>query len=275
MDKGKLIMLFLALGNVVFLGAAVYYHLDQVDLNRQIDKLETERAVTAASLEAAENKLALVQRQPAEESKDGNSDMADLEQQLSAKEQELVNLRQQLDDLADGVRNAERRGEFGRNRNRRESMEDRMERLREENPERYERMMAAREEMQKRRQEFQNRRSNFFNNLDTSRMSRAQRQTVAEYKELLAQIEAGEGNRETFGQMMRLNQDVRDALFSNLSDKLGVSSDSLNSGVQEILEMTGPGFGGPGPGGFGGGPGFGGPGFGPGGFGGGPGGPRR
>ena len=271
MDKGKLIMLLLILGNVVFLGAAVYYHLELGDVNQQMAKLETERAEVAASLEATENKLNLLQHsQPANEAQEGNAEVAELEQQLADKEQELAKMRQQLDELADGVRDAQRRGDFGRNRNRnnwRENMEERMERLKEENPERYERMMAAREEMQKRLEDFQNRRTTFFNNLDTSRMSRAQRQTVAEYKSLMEQIAAGEGNRETFGQMMRLTQEVRDALFSNLSDKLGVSSDSLNNGVQEILEMTGPGFGGPG---FGGGPG---PGFG--GPGGGFGGPRR
>ena len=188
--------------------------------------------------------------------------------------------------VAAGPDNADAEEARGRGRRGRESFEERMERLKTEDPERYAEMQKRREEFEARRAQWQQDRANqeaarteFFASLDLSALPAGQRgqvaQFISDYQTLQEMREArnsGEGpdanteegrasfqaEFELMRSIMQSSESVRTALVEATMRQTGLNSaDSreMAAAIQEIYQATSPGggpFGGmmPPPGGF-------------------------
>lgn len=263
------------------LGAtATFFYMDRSAQDELIATLTQERddaIQNAASLEEEKGKL--VGRLKLLESSNGSdSDIDRLKRSIDEKDAEISRLKQNLanagnnnDNRRDGGRNWNRGGNRPNMQDMRQRGQDMMERLKQEDPERYERMVAERE---RRQQEMQNRiekRNNYINGINLGKLNSTQRQAVEEYQALIKANDNIRANMqedntgESFRQMMQnqmamgqLSGQIRDILIEQYVDSLKNGSGSQAAEeINSILEATG-GMGGPG--GFGGPRGFGGPG---------------
>lgn len=256
-------------------GIGVFYRADAIEQREQIAQARQELALAKETLTAAEaenddwaKKYAKLERelQDLKSELDGKDDEMraqrermgnDMNEKLAEERKRSRAFQEQAEAQDNGRRGRGGRGFFD------------LERLKTEDPERYNQMMARRREREQQMRQNMERRDQMIKNLDTSRMTASQRTAVERYQELTAQMAQMrenmanmtdeerraqfEANRENFREMMTLQQQVRDAVFEQ----------AVNSGDVEAAKSTMQLFGGPGGG-------FGGPG---GGFGGRPGGP--
>ncbi len=259
-NPNRTLLVVLIVGNVLFFVAALYSHLDAGSLREQLSETAAARDQTLvqnAELQNENNRLkTLAVSKPAQTVSD-NGTVAKLEQLLDMRDAELAELKKQLE--SNPARNfaGEQRERGGAPRNR-EGMQERMERLRTENPEEYARIQNFREDMQRRNQERIANRDNFFKNLDVSRMTGEQRELLTRYRDLLAANDelmaaGGDADRNTMRENYQALQDMRESvqelLLNNLAERNGISAAMLSENVRDIMEITGGGFGG---GGFGG-----------------------
>ena len=276
--------------NFILLGSAAFFWSDRAALNEQLEVMTAERdeAQTRSSslqdeIQKLKGKITLLEQDtPVADSQD----VVRLKQNLDEKSAEVARLKAQIESMPknnDEGRRPNRNANFQDMRRRGEEF---MERMKTEDPERYERMMADRERRQQERQNRINMRDNYLARIDMSRLNSDQRQAVTDYQslikaneELMASMREGnnfENMREIGSNQRKINElssQIRDVLIEQYADGLRSGSGAQAAEeIKNILDATSSGFGGGpgGPGGFGGGPGgFGG---GPGGFGGGRGG---
>ncbi|MBR4901264.1 MAG: hypothetical protein IKZ46_10015 [Victivallales bacterium] len=251
-------------------GTAVFFFMDNSNLRSQYDEQVAELDNAQESVKKLEQengklkaeKQRMMESNEAEELKKENER---LKSDLASVKQEYDRVRNNNGGEGRGDRGG--RGGFGRNGGRGNfNPQEWMNRLKEEDPERYEQMQAEQEKRRKDMEERQQKRNDFFANINTSKMTAEQRETVERYQQLMQQQQNSNGDwramMEAGREMMQLNGKVREALLDQYANN------SAAQAVRQIYEMTGSG------GGFGGGFG-GGPGGGFGGFGGrGPGGGR-
>jgi len=260
-DKLKSAGLILLLaGNLIFFAAAYYFHYDHASLQEQLQEVTMSRDSALSEKVALQSEITLLQNRlnsRQSDTRDSNQELDNLERLLSSRDEELLRLRSQLADRSTGERNRNanssdnRRGGDARSRRGGGSMQERMERLKEENPEEYARVQNRMNEFQKRREEQTAQREFFFKNLDVSKLSSEQRRTVSEYQELLVASEElansmwQGGEQVDFREMMEqrrtimeMSGNVRDILLQNLGNQVGVGGETLSANVQEILNMT-------------------------------------
>jgi chromosome segregation ATPase len=259
-DKLKnagLILLFA--GNLIFFASAYYFHQDHASLEEQLQEVTSARDSALSEKVALQAEITLLQnrlnsRQP--EARSSEQEVSNLERLLNLRDEELQKLKQQLDRQPSDNRNTvSNRRDEGRSR-RGGNMQERMERLKEENPEEYERMQNRIGEFQRRREEQTARRELFFKKLDVSKLNSEQRRTISEYQELLVASEemanrAWQGGEQAnFQEMMEqgraireMSGTVREILLQNLDNQAGARGDTLGNSVQEILEITSMGGG--------------------------------
>lgn len=268
MDYKKLFISTLCVCGLL-LGTSAYYYLDHASqaemiasLTQERDEAITQKTTAEENAKKLRGRLTLLSQSGASSAAGASDNLAKV---IDEKDAEITRLKKQLEQ-AGNRQNDNRRG----NGNRRENFQARMERMKQEDPERYEQMMSN---MEKRRQEMEKRitqRDQYISNIDTSRLSYEQKNVVEQYKNLVqtqaeqrTAMQNGNGDfremMETNRQVGQLSTQIRDILIEQYA---GSSAEE----IKNIINATSTGFGG-GPGGFGGGPGgFGG---GPGGFGGG------
>ena len=255
-------------------GTAVFFFMDNSNLRSQYDEQAVELDEASASvkkLEQENGKLKAEQKRMLE-----SNESEELKKENERLKSDLASMKQEYDRVkaAGGEGRGDRgdrggRGGWGRGGNGGRgnfNPQEMMARLKEEDPERYEQIQAEQEKRRKDMEERQQKRNDFFANINTSKMTAEQRETVERYQQLMQQQQNSNGDwramMEAGREMMQLNSKVREALLDQYSNN------SAAQAVRQIYEMTGSG------GGFGGGFG-GGPGGGFGGFGGrGPGGGR-
>ncbi|NLF92525.1 MAG: hypothetical protein GX564_01450 [Oligosphaeraceae bacterium] len=259
-NPNRTFLVVLLFGNLLFFVAAMYSHLDAGSLREQLSETAAARdqiLVQNTELQTENKRLkTLAASKPAQTAGD-NGTLAKLEQLLDMRDAELAELKKQLE--GNRPRNREEgqreRGSAPRNR---EGMQERMERLRTENPQEYARIQNFREDMQRRNQERIANRDNFFKNLDVSRMTGEQRELLTRYRDLLSandELMAAGGStdrdtmRENYQALRDMRESVQELLLNNLAERNGISAATLSGSVKDILEITGGGFGG----GFGGG----------------------
>lgn len=140
----------------------------------------------------------------------------------------------------------------------RESWQDRMERLKTENPEEYEKMMARREERTRRRQEFleerqksEARRESFFANVNIAYMSPEEQQElaefVAEYQELRTLFEQRQqGERpdmrkaaELGMRVMAKTDEIRLSLLKATAKEMGFNAEESGEFATTINDVFG------------------------------------
>lgn len=250
----KIALFLLCLGNLFFFAAAFYFYQDHSSLQEQLQEAMAARDAVVAEKVAMQAEIALLENRLANRSfvsRSPDQEIVNLERLLDLRDEELLNLKRQLDGQSarNPVSTAEFRREEARPR-RGGNMQERMERLKDENPEEYERMQARMNEFQRQREEQTARRELFFKNLDVSKLSSDQRRTLSEYQELLAANEDMTNNlwqngaQANFQEMMErgrtireMSETVREILLQNLGNQLG-GGENLSSSVQEILDMT-------------------------------------
>lgn len=241
---------------VASFGAAIYFYQDRAILQEQLASADETPA--ASALELPKVTLDSASRST------GNSDeVQGLNAYIDKLEAENAAYKQQLSQLSEG-----RRGNRGERRN---GPPPSLEELKETNPEAYERMQQMRQQMEERIQEYRQKRDDCFAQINTSKLSSSQRETLQKYQNLIGEVEEafsnpGQGGNpfEAGRELMSMRNDIQEILYQDLGNRLGADGAAIAEGVQAIMEtMNGPNFGGPGMGG----PGFGGPG-GRGGFGG-------
>jgi chromosome segregation ATPase len=259
LKKAGLVLLFA--GNLIFFAAAYYFHYDHASLQEQLQELAASRDSALSEKVALQTEITLLQNRlnsRQSDARDSNQEVSNLERLLSSRDEELLQLRHQLANRSSGERNrntdnaGSRRG-AAEDRSRRGggNMQERMERLKEENPEEYARVQSRMNEFQKRREEQTAQRELFFKNLDVSKLSSDQRRAVSEYQELLVASEEMAnsiwqgGGQADFREMMEqrraigeMSENVRDILLQNLGNQVGVGGETLSANVQEILDMT-------------------------------------
>lgn len=256
--KKTSIVLLLCIGNLFFFAAAAYFRQDNASLHDQLKDVTAARDEVLSEKVALQSEVAVLNNRLQNRlsvSRDSDQEVANLERLLDFREEELLQLKRQLE-AQTGTRPdstaapTPRRREEARPR-RSGNMRERMERLKEENPEEYERIQNRMSEFQKYREEQSARRELFFKNLDVSKLSREQRTIVSEYQELLTASEETAnslwqgGERPNFQEMMEqrrtlqeMSESVRKILFENLGNQTGISGENLSSKIQEILDMT-------------------------------------
>lgn len=281
MNQQKFLIGALAL-DVVLAVAAIYFYTDNrsrgtilQNLTAECDSLQ-ERITTMEE----QNKTLRGRLNALDDNSTDDAATERLKMALDEKDAEITRLKQE-NEQGGRNRGGRRQGPPERNENEpRLSMEERMEQLRTQNPEQYERIMEMRDRMETARIERDEKRNQLLNNLDKRKLTSAQNQTIETYKTLLENqenirrnMEENGGNRESFMMMMQnqnsLNQlstQVQDILIEQYANSLSNGSGAeAAEEIRNILNATSTGFpgmgGGPGMGGPGG-PGMGGPGMG-------------
>lgn len=247
-------------------GIGVFYRTDALERRDEVMQVRQElaQAKEALTLAEAENdeldkKIAKLERE-----------LNEIQNELDGKDDEMRAQRERMgQDMNEKLaverkrnRALQEQAEEGNNMPRRGGFFD-LEKLKNEDPERYNQMMARRREREQRMRQSFEKRDQMVKNLDTSKMTASQRSAVERYQELTTQMAQMrdnmssmtdeerramfEANRENFREMMTLQQQVRDAAFEQ----------AVNSGDVEGAKATMQLFG---AGGFGGGPMGGGPG---------------
>lgn len=244
--------------NVALAAAALFFHLDNSSLQEQRQALSAARDQAIAETKTLELNVQAMQKklnaltQAAELPEDESKER--LLKDIAMKDEMIAALRKALDNSNAARQNQPQRPER-RQRDRdipRESPEERMERMRTENPERYEQMMTRRREMEERIAK----RDDFLNAIDVSKLPSAKRQAVTEYRELLRANQelmqsAMQGDRDSGREMWEnqraindLSAEVRTILLEQYGKSIGAGGAQLADQVNQILEATSTGFGG-------------------------------
>ncbi len=261
MTTQRIIIGILAVLTVVAFGFVIFLRKDNVALRLQLENAALQP--TEPAVAAALPKLQSTERPQGITDAEANAFIDKLEAENARLKTQLAELQQQAD-------MAQRRRGGRRPPN--------LEELKNTNPELYAQIQQRREEFRQRREAATAKRNEYFDKLDTSRLNDEQRTQIERYRTLLNEADAamgGGGNpadmREIGRELWSLRGTVQNTLIQNLGNQLGTDATALSNGLQEIMSVTGGGFGGGpgGPGGVGGGRGGRG---GRGGFGGGPGG---
>jgi hypothetical protein len=250
----KSVVLLLCGGNLLFFAVATYFFQDHSSLQEQLQEMTVSRDTALSENVTLQAEIKLLQSQLVSRSstpRDSDQEIANLEKLLDFRDEELEQLKKQLDGQSPANRTAPVAWQDRERSPRRGNMRERMERLKAENPEEYERIQTRMNEFQKQREEQSARRELFFKNLDVSKLSKDQRQIVSEYQELLAANEEmvntmwQGGERANFQEMMEqgraireMSETVREILLQNLGNQVGIGGENLSNNVQEILEMT-------------------------------------
>jgi len=234
-------------GNILFFVAALYSYMDASSLREQLSETAAARdlaMVQKEDLKSENTRLKTLNASKPLQTAADNSDLAKLEQLLDMRDAELSELKKQLESNS-------QRGSAPRERDNnrsQESMQARMDRLKEENPEEYTRIQNFREDMQQRNQERVANRDNFFKNLDVSRMTTQQRDILTQYRDLLTAsdelMSAGyNANRDTLREnsqaLREMREPVQELLLNNLAESNGISAATLSNSVKDIIEITG------------------------------------
>ena len=261
MDYKKLFISTLCVCGVL-LGTSAYYYLDHASQAEMIASLTQERDDAIAQKTTAEEnskklrgRLTLLSQSGASSAANASDNLAKV---IDEKDAEITRLKRQLEQAGNRQNDNQRGNRRGGGR---ENFQARMERMKQEDPERYEQMMSN---MEKRRQEMEKRitqRDQYISNIDTSRLSYEQKNVVEQYKSLVqtqaeqrAAMQNGNGDfremMDTNRQVGQLSTQIRDILIEQYA---GSSAEE----IKNIINATSTGFGGfgGGPGGFGGGPG--------------------
>ncbi len=245
--------------NVALAAAAMFFHLDNSSLQEQRQALSAARDQAIAETKTLELNAQALQKKlnaalaqaaalPEDESKERLlKDIAMKDEMIAALRKELDNSSQARQDQNQGQRPERRQRDAPQ-----ESIEDRIERMRTENPERYEQMMTRRREMEERIAK----RDDFLNAIDVSKLPAAKRQAVTEYRELLQANQelmqsAMQGDRESGREMWEnqraindLSAEVRTILLEQYGKSIGAGGAQLADQVNQILDATSAGFGG-------------------------------
>jgi len=246
MDYKKPFIVLLTV-SCVLLGTSTYLYLDRASQTEAIETLSKERDDALAQASGAEEtakklqgKLNLLAQAP--QASAANS--SDLSRIIDEKDAEITRLKKSLEQA-----NSQRgNGRGNRREGGREAMQQRMERLKQEDPERYEQIMTAIENRRKQAEDREAKRAQYVDNIDTSRLSYDQQQTVANYRNLLKQqaeqrtaMQNGNANMrevmETGRQLAVANNQIRDILIEQYA---GSSAQE----IKNIIDATSGGFGG-------------------------------
>ena len=242
--------------------AAVFFN-QKNDLKNQVDILKDKLVVaeSGAAVETVEVEKVVYRTNPT--NAEAQAEAEALRNDLFRREQEIDVLRQQLASFKvtpTGEKNASSAGgEQEKPRIERpreftpEAMQEWVEKLKKEDPERYAEMQKRREEFKGRMNEGLAKRYDFLGQIDVSNLTPDERQIVetslARMEELSVKLAtAGEDGipammsvRESFGELSELMDGTRDALYSDLATRLGAEGDEaadLVSYIREIQEMT-------------------------------------
>ena len=251
---GIVVVAFVAIGA---LGGAMYYRQDCVALKAQLDELAGQSTGGKLPGELARPQLTVASSRPA--TSGDSEELQSLNAYIDKLESENAGLKQQLEQaLQRGESQDRRNARRDRNRDPRQRMEE----LRETNPEEYERIQNRMAEMRTQMEQRQQQVTDYLANLDTSKLSRNQRETLQDFQAVRAEIQEAmadpenmdrEEMRELGREMFELTGSVREILYEQLAGQLGTDAASLTESIEVIQNATGfGGLGGPGPGGPGG-----------------------
>ncbi|MGI5923365.1 MAG: hypothetical protein GX945_04600 [Lentisphaerae bacterium] len=265
MDQQKIIIAL----SVLCLGlaaAALFFRLDNLSLKEQFAKLSDERNNALAELAAVDKDRQILQARlnanVNNDEKDDDEDNEKLLKLLEQKDKDIVALKEALANEQAARRQPERdRPERGGERGDRRggNMQERMERMREEDPERYEQIMTWRDNARKQAEEQQRKREEFLDKINTARLNDTQREIINDYRALLqtnhelalnamsGDMESGREIWENQRAINDLSQSVRDILIEQAAGSKTAQE------IKAILDITNTG-----PAGFGGRGGFGG-----------------
>ncbi|MCQ2403786.1 MAG: hypothetical protein MJ202_08695 [Lentisphaeria bacterium] len=255
MDRTRLlsaILVFVSLFAVGSFGAAIYFYQDRSALQTELSAIDEAEASLPEALPKPDFSASMRAEGNSEEVKGLNAYIDRLEKENAA-------YKQQLEQMSENNRR-DGRG----NRRGFPSMEE----LKEQNPEQYERIQKFRQDMEQRMQDYRQKRDDYLSSVNTAALSREQQDTLKEYQDAIKQIEenmqnpgqGGDNMRELGRAVMEMHGQVQEILLQDLGNRLGTDGAALSEGLQEIMSVMGPNFGG-GFGGMGGpGRGMGGPG---------------
>lgn len=226
----KRYLIILAVIALAGICTAVYFRLDCQSLRQQLaeeSKAKLEAINRADSL-ATEHKALLQQLAELRDSQYDAEEIAELEQLLAKREQELAELRKQ-----EGRGGRRPEGE----RPQRDNTGERVGRFVQEHPE----VITRVQDFMKNREESIAKIDEFFENLDTSNMTSDQKKLITRFAELRQQMLNGEGNLEAAMEMGLATENVRKALFENLAQNYGLDGSDFSDSVQTIMDATGLG----------------------------------
>lgn len=265
MDKQKIIIALIAL-NLCFAGSALFFYLDNNSLRDQFVTLSQERDDALAKLTTADKDRQLLQARlnASTNNHDADHDESNdkLIQLLEQKDKDIAALKEALASTSKQPAAPPERRRPDRDNDRRGNMQERMERLREEDPERYEQIMTWRDNARKQAEEQQRKRDEYLDKINTARLNDAQREAINDYRALLqtnhelalnamnGDAESGREIWENQRAINELSQSVRDILIEQAAG--GKAADEIKA-ILDITNTAPAGFGGRG--GFGGGPG--------------------
>ena len=258
MEQNQLLKVALVIVSVLAIGSfggAIYFNQDRAALQAQLAELASQSSSGDAP-ELARPQLTLESSRPA--TSGDSEELASLNAYIDKLESENAGLKQQLETAQTRSDSQERRN-ARRDRNR--DPRARLEELKESNPEEYERIQQRMQEMRTQMEQRQQKVTDYLANLDTSKLSRSQRETLQDYQAVRAEMQEAMADpenmdrdemRELGREMFEMAGSVREILYEQLASQLGTDAASLSENIEVIQNATGFGGMGGGPGGPGG-----------------------
>ncbi len=262
MDKQKIILALVVL-NLCFAASALFFFLDNRSLKDHFAVLSEERNDALAKLAAADEDRQLLQARLNANANNDDTDQDESNEKLmkllEQKDKDIIALKEALASADKQAADQPERPRPDRGNDRRGgNMQERLERMREEDPERYEQIMAWRENARKQADEQQRKREEFLDKINTARLNDAQREAVNDYRALLqtnheltlnamnGDMESGREIWENQRAINELSQSVRDILIEQAAGSKAAEQ------IKAILDVTNTAPAGFGRGGFGG-----------------------
>ena len=244
MDRTRLlsvVLVFVAFFAVGSFGAAIYFYQDRVALQQELSAAD-DAATSSKKAQPAQDISASAQPEGTSE------EIQSLNAYIDRLEKENAAYKQQLEQLAQNGQ----RGERGNRRGGPRGGFPNLEELKESNPEQYERIQQFRQQIEQQMQDYRQKRDDYFSSVDTTKLSRAQQNTLSDYQNALKEIEEAMQNPGSFEEMRELGRtifekhgEVQNILLEDLGNRLGADGAALQEGLQEIMSIMGPvGFGG-------------------------------
>ena len=257
MEQNQLLKVALVVVSLLAIGSfggAIYFNQDRAALQAQLSELASKEPSVSEPL--VRPQLTLESSRPA--ATGDSEELQSLNAYIDKLESENASLKQRLEQTQANSESQMRRNER-RERNR--DPRQRMEELRENNPEEYARIQQRMEDMRTQMEQRQQKVTDYLANLDTSKLSRSQRETLQDYQAVRAEMQAAFADpenmnrdemRELGREMFEMAGSVREILYEQLAGQLGTDATNLAESIEVIQNATGFGGMGGGPGGFGG-----------------------
>ncbi|MFA6815955.1 MAG: hypothetical protein WCS73_06630 [Lentisphaeria bacterium] len=238
----KLILIVLLCTNLLFICTAVYYSQKSAHDWKELEKVSLEKSnlqakITDLEAHLSELKTKLINANMKNTNSSARDDLDKLNEILDLREKEIAELTAKLETQSKTDKDKKNV------RKKRVDFEERMKKMKEEDPERYAKIQARIKEMNDKKKDFVSKRDAFFGKIDKNELTEEQASLLSDYQSLIQLNDTlmAERNRENMREVMensRLMTEMQDSVRKMMLDQIGTGdyADDIN----DIYEYTNP-----------------------------------